>query len=307
MFDILQYAFIQNAFMAGTCVAIVAATMGYFLIVRGLTFAGHALPNIGFAGAAGAVLLGIDPVIGLLAFTISAAVAISILGKAMRERDVAVGMIMTFALGLGILFLSLYSGYAERVYSILFGQIVGISQENVLFTALSSFLTLVLLFILFRPLLFSSFDPEVAEARGVPVSLLGLVFLVLVAITVFIAVQIVGALLFFTLLIGPAATTVRIVQRPLWAILLAIVLGICYTWLGIFFAANGTWPVSFYIATISFGVYLPIRLFSPLWIGQRARKTMPLGQDTFLPHIQSPEHEQNHETNATGRISGLTR
>src|SRR6266576_3528621 len=152
MFNMLQYAFIQNAFVAGTCVAIVAAMMGYFLIVRGLTFAGHALLNIGFAGAAGAVLLGIDPVIGLLAFTISAALAIGILGKAIRERDIAVGIIMTFALGLGILFL--------------------------------------------------------------------------------------------TLLIGPAATTIRIVHRPLWAILLAIIPGICYTWLGIFFAANGTWPVS---------------------------------------------------------------
>jgi zinc/manganese transport system permease protein len=307
MFDILQYGFIQNAFMAGTCVAIVAAIMGYFVILRGLTFAGHALPNIGFAGAAGAVLLGIDPVIGLLAFTISAAVAIGILGKAIRERDIAVGIIMTFALGLGILFLSLYSGYAERVYSILFGQIVGISQQNVLFTALSSFLTLVFLFIIFRPLLFSSFDPEVAEARGVPVNLLGLVFLVLVAITVSIAVQIVGALLFFTLLIGPAATTVRIVQRPLWAILLAIILGICYTWLGIFFAANGTWPVSFYIATISFGVYLPIRLLSPLWIGRYARKSMPSRQDTFLPQIQSLEREQNISTKATGRIPGSSR
>src|SRR5947208_13814167 len=176
VFTILQYSFIQNAFLAGTCVAIIAAVAGYFMVIRGLTFAGHALPNIGFAGAAGAVLLGIDPVIGLLAFTISAALAIGILGKAIRERDIAVGIIMTFALGLGILFLSLYSGYAERVYIILFGQIVGISQENVLFTALSSFLTLIILFILFRPLLFSSFDPEVAEARGVPVNLLGLVF-----------------------------------------------------------------------------------------------------------------------------------
>jgi zinc/manganese transport system permease protein len=307
MFSIFQYQFIQNAFMAGTCVAIVAAIMGYFVILRGLTFAGHALPNIGFAGAAGAVLLGFDPVIGLLAFTIIAAIAIGVLGKALRERDIAVGIIMTFALGLGILFLSLYSGYAERVYSILFGQIVGISLENVLFTTLSSFLTLVLLVILFRPLLFSSFDPEVAEARGVPVNLLGLVFLVLVAITVSIAVQIVGALLFFTLLIGPAATTIRIVQRPIWAILLAIILGICYTWLGIFFAANGTWPVSFYIATISFGVYLPIRLLSPLWIGQRARKSMPSRQDTFLPHMQSLEQEQNSSTDATGRKSELTR
>src|SRR6266699_1941308 len=304
MFDIFQYEFIQNAFMAGTCVAIVAAMMGYFLIVRGLTFAGHALPNIGFAGAAGAVLLGIDPVIGLLAFTISAALAIGILGKAIRERDIAVGIIMTFALGLGILFLSLYSGYAERVYSILFGQIVGISQENVLFTALSSFLTLILLLILYRPLLFSSFDPEVAEARGVPVNALGLAFLVLVAITVSIAVQIVGALLFFTLLIGPAATTVRIVQRPLWAILLAVLLGICYTWLGIFFAANGSWPVSFYIATISFGVYLPIRLLSPLWIGRNTRKRLPLRQDTFLPPGQVIEREENISSKATGHIPG---
>jgi len=307
MFSIFQYQFIQNAFMAGTCVAIVAAIMGYFVILRGLTFAGHALPNIGFAGAAGAVLLGFDPVIGLLAFTIIAAIAIGVLGKALRERDIAVGIIMTFALGLGILFLSLYSGYAERVYSILFGQIVGISLENVLFTTLSSFLTLVILLLVFRPLLFSSFDPEVAEARGVPVNLLGLVFLVLVAITVSIAVQIVGALLFFTLLIGPAATTIRIVQRPIWAILLASILGICYTWLGIFFAANGTWPVSFYIATISFGVYLPIRLLSPLWIGQHARKSMPSRQDTFLPHMQSLEQEQNNSTEATGRKSELTR
>ena len=293
--------------MAGTCVAIVAAIIGYFLIVRGLTFAGHALPNIGFAGAAGAVLLGVDPVIGLLVFTISAAIAIGILGKAMRERDIAVGIIMTFALGLGILFLSLYSGYAERVYSILFGQIVGISQQNVLFTAASSLLTLAVLLILYRPLLFSSFDPEVAEARGVPVNALGMAFLVLVAITVSIAVQIVGALLFFTLLIGPAATTARIVLRPLWVILLAIMLGICYTWLGIFFAANGTWPVSFYIATISFVVYLPIRLLSPLWIGHRARKNMATRQGTLSSDFQNSKGEQNDKARASGRVSGISR
>jgi len=120
-------------------------------------------------------------------------------------------------------------------------------------------------------------------------------------------VQIVGALLFFTLLIGPAATTVRIVHRPLWAILLAIILGICFTWLGIFFAANGTWPVSFYIATISFAVYLPIRLLSPLWIGQRARKNMSMKQGTLSPGFQSSEYEQNDPTKASGRVSGRSR
>ena len=273
MFDILQYTFIQNALLAGSCVAVVAAVVGYFMIVRGLTFAGHALPNIGFAGAAGAVLLGIDPVIGLFVFTIGAGIGIGLLGERINERDTVIGIIMTVALGLGILFLSLYAGFAERVYSILFGQIVGISQADVLVTIVSSTITLAILLVLFRPLLFSSFDPEVAQARGIPVRLLAMVFLVLIAITVSLAVQVVGALLVFTLLVGPAATAIRVVQRPFWAIVIAIVLGVSYTCLGIFLAALSVyWPVSFFIAAISFGVYLPVRLLSPLWRGRRARR-----------------------------------
>src|SRR5207245_4460355 len=158
MLDILQYSFIQNALLAGICVAVVAAVAGYFMIVRGLTFAGHALPNIGFAGAAGAVLLGIDPVFGLFAFTIGAAIGIGILGERLNERDTAIGIIMTLALGLGILFLSLYAGFAQQVYSILFGQIVVISRTNMLITAIASILTLALLLVLFRTMLFSTFD-----------------------------------------------------------------------------------------------------------------------------------------------------
>ena len=272
MFDILQYGFIQNALLAGSLVAVVAALIGYFLIVRGLTFAGHALPNIGFAGAAGAVLLGLDPVFGLFAFTIAASIGIGLLGRRFSERDTAIGVIMAFALGLGLLFLSLYSGFAERVYSILFGQIVGISQTDVLITALSSLVTLAAILLLFRPLLFSSFDPEVAEARGVPVRLLSIIFLILLAITVSLSVQVVGALLVFTLLVGPAATATRLARNPFWAMIIAITLGVSYTWLGIYLAAeNGVWPVSFYIAAISFGVYLPVRLLSPSWIGRHAR------------------------------------
>jgi len=284
MFDILQYAFIQNAFLAGSCVAVVAALVGYFLIVRGLTFAGHALPNIGFAGAAGAVLLGIDPVIGLFVFTIGAAIGIGLLGRRVNERDTTIGIIMTFSLGLGLLFLSLYFGYAQQAYSILFGQILGISQTDVEVLAISSMLTTVILLVLFRPLLFSSFDPEVAEARGIRVRLLAVAFLVLVAITVSLAVQVVGALLVFALLIGPTATAARIVQRPLWAIMIAIVLGVSYTCLGILFAANsGSVPVSFFIAALSFGVYLPVRLLSPLWIGRFARKSLKINRDTYPP------------------------
>ena len=215
------------------------------------------------------MFLGVDPVIGLLVFTIGAGIGIGILGKELRERDIAIGIIMTLTLGLGALFLSLYSGYAERAYSILFGTILGISQTDVLVTALFCVLTIGVVLALFRPLLFSSFDPEVAVARGVPVRFLAVLFLVLVAITVSMSVQVVGILLIFTLLVGPAATAVRIIQRPLWAILLAILLGLCYTWLGIFFAASSTWPVSFYIAALSFGVYLPVRLLCPLWRGRR--------------------------------------
>ncbi|TMD75064.1 MAG: metal ABC transporter permease [Chloroflexi bacterium] len=307
IFTILQYSFIQNAFLAGTCVAIIAAVAGYFMVIRGLTFAGHALPNIGFAGAAGAVLLGIDPVIGLYIFTIGASLGIALLGREATERDTSIGIIMTFALGLGILFLSLYSGYAERVYSILFGQVVGISSADVLITAISSILTLGILLVLFRPLLFSSFDPEVAEARGVPIRFLAMTFLILIAITVSLSVQVVGALLVFTLLIGPAATAARIVQRPLWAIILAIILGVSYTWLGILFAANSTWPVSFYIATLSFGVYLPVRLLSPLWIGRRARKLAITRQNTSLSPGSPAEWEQSDSVPTTGRVPGSTR
>jgi zinc/manganese transport system permease protein len=262
MFAIFQYSFIQNAFLAGSIVAVAAALLGYFLVIRGLTFAGHALSNIGFSGAAGAVLLGVQPVYGLLVFTVAASLAIAVLGRELRERDVAIGVIMTFALGLGILFLSLYNGFAQQAYSILFGTILGISREDVLVTGLFSLLIIVSILILWRPLLFSSFDPEMAEARGVPLRAIAGIFLVLVALTVSVAMQVVGVLLVFALLVGPPATAARLVRRPAWTVALAIVLGLCYTWLGILLAANGTWPVSFFIAAISFMVYLPVRLLS---------------------------------------------
>lgn len=260
MLSIFHYAFIQNAFLAGSLVAIAAAFVGYFLLTRGLTFAGHALSHIGFAGAAGALVVGVDPVYGLLIFTIAAAVGIGVFGKDLREEDINIGVVMTLMLGLGALFLSLYNGYAEEAYSILFGTILGISRHDVLLTAGFSLAVILILAAIFRPLLFSSIDPEVASARGVPVGFLAILFLVLVAIAVSMSVQVVGVLLIFTLLVGPAATAMRLVRAPLGTIALAIALGLCYTWLGIFFAATGPFPVSFYIATISFCVYLPIRL-----------------------------------------------
>jgi zinc/manganese transport system permease protein len=272
LFDLLQYPFLQNAFLAGTIIAITAAIVGYFIILRGLTFAAEALSDIGFAGAAGAVMLGVTPVYGLLIFTICAGISIGLLGKEVRERDIAVGIIMTLAVGLGLLFLTLYQGYAEEAYSILFGTILGISSTNILVTALFSIFTLATLLFMFRPLLFSSIDPEVAQARGIPVRLLSIMFLIIVAITISVAVQIIGVLLIFTLLVGPAATSVRLVHRPLWAIVLAILLGLLFTWIGITLAVYTNWPVSFWIATLSFGIYLPVRLLSPLWMGRRGNQ-----------------------------------
>ena len=167
---------------------------------------------------------------------------------------------MTFALGLGVLFLSLYHGYAEQAYSILFGTIVGISRGDVWVTAGLSLGVLAVLALAGRPLLFSSFDPLMAEARGLPVRLLGSLFLVLVAVSVSIAMQVIGVLLVFALLVGPPATAIRLVRHPGSAILLSIILGLVYTWLGIFLAANSSWPVSFYITTLAFGIYLPVQI-----------------------------------------------
>jgi zinc/manganese transport system permease protein len=267
---LLSYPFIQNAFLAGSLVAIVAALMGYFLVIRGLTFAGHALSNIGFAGAAGAVLLGVHPVYGLLVFTTGASLAIALIGREIRQRDIAIGVIMTFALGLGVLFLALYHGYAELAYSILFGTILGISRGDVLVTALLGLAIALGMVVIGRPLLFGSLDPELAEARGVPVRLVGGLFLVTVALTVSIAMQVVGVLLIFALLVGPPATAIRLVKQPVRAIGLAMVLGLVYVWLGILLAINSNWPVSFFIAALSFSVYLPVRLFSSrLQFGRR--------------------------------------
>ncbi len=260
MLNVFQYQFIENAFLAGSLIAITASVVGYFLLVRGLSFAGHALSHIGFAGAAGAVLFGIDPLFGLLLFTILAALGIGVLGRDFRERDITIGIILTLMLGLGVLFLSVYSGYAEAAYSILFGTIVGINHLDVFITLLLSISVLSLIVLMFRPLLFASIDPEVALSRGVPVRFLSVIFLVIVAIAVSISVYVVGVLLIFTLLIGPAASAMRISNTPSSAITLSVILSLIYVWVSIFISALTNLPVSFLIAAFSFVFYLIVRL-----------------------------------------------
>ena len=182
----------QHAFEAGTIVAVVAGVIGYFVVLRGLSFAAHGLSHIGFAGATGAALLGVAPIAGLLVFTMSAGAVMGALGQRLRGRDVTIGLVMAWSLGLGILFTALYQGSASLAIGILFGQIFGITVQEVLVTLVAGVLTLSALIAIYRPLLFATLDEEVAEARGVPVWGLSMAFMVILAVAVSEAVQAVG-------------------------------------------------------------------------------------------------------------------
>lgn len=273
IFEPLQYDFMQNAYAAGTIIAIVSAVVGFFVVLRGLSFAAHALSHIGFAGATGAVVLGTDPLFGLLAFTIVAGLAMGALGERLRGRDVAIGIILAFSLGLGALFLSLYTRYATQAYNILFGTILGVSQGDVLVSFILGIIVILAIAAVYRPLLFSSVDPEVAAARGVPVEVLGVGFLVIVAVAVAEAVQVVGVLLIFTLLVAPAATAGYVTTRPARAVALSIVLALVETWVGITLAYYSKFPVSFYISALGFALYVAARFLrsSPARANQPTR------------------------------------
>ncbi|MEO7020994.1 MAG: metal ABC transporter permease, partial [Ktedonobacteraceae bacterium] len=178
---LFQYDFVQNAYLAGTIVAIIAAVMGYFVVLRSQSFASEALSDIGLAGAAGAAILGVGSLFGMFVLTILAALGMGALGERLRGRDVEIGMVLSFALGLGVLFLTIYSqsgSNAAAGVNVLFGSILSVTRGDVWITLSSGIITLLLLSVLFRPLLFASIDPEVAQTRGVPVRLLSMLFLV---------------------------------------------------------------------------------------------------------------------------------
>lgn len=263
--EFLQWSFMQNAFLTGTIIAIVAACVGYFVILRKVAFAGHALSHIGFSGAAGAVLIGIDPIWGLLAFTLSAALAMGLLGEKLEGRDVAIGIVLAFALGLGILFLQLYTAYATEAFAILFGTIMGISQAEIVTSLIIGIVVVIGLAIIFRPLLFISVNPIAAEANGVSVRLLSAVFLLLVALAVSDAVQVVGVLLIFALLIAPPATAMYLTPSVYPALAIAVALGILETWFGLIASYYTNYSVSFFIASAAVVIYLAVRMLA--WAG----------------------------------------
>ena len=261
---LFHYEFMVHAFEAGTIVAIVAGAIGYFVVLRSSAFAAHALSHIGFAGATGAVVLSVNPIFGLLAFTLGSGIAIGALGNRVRGRDVTIGIVLAWTLGLGVLFISLYRGYATEAYALLFGEILGISSDDVAVTLIAGVITVLALVAVYRPLLFASVDEELASAKGVPVTALSIAFMAILAVAVTEAVQVVGVLLIFALIVTPAAIAVRFTSRPAIAILVGVLLALCFTWLGLSIAFYSPHPVSFFITSLAFATYIAVRLSEPM-------------------------------------------
>ena len=263
--EMLSLDFMRQAFLAGTMLSIVAGLVGYFVVLRHLVFAVEALSHVTFAGVLAAAIVGSHPLVGLFGVTTLVALGIGALdtrGQA-RARDVTIGTVLAWVLGLGVLFLSIYTSLASGTESsigvnVLFGSILGLQAQQAQFTALVGVVTIVALLAIARPLLFASIDPDVAAARGVPVRFLNVVFLVLVALSVAEAVPAVGALLNSALIVTPAAISQRLVARPFVALLLSATLALAFTWVGLIIGFYAPYPISFLISTLSFIAYVAV-------------------------------------------------
>jgi zinc/manganese transport system permease protein len=254
--EIFSYDFMRNAVMAGTIAAILAGIVGYFVVIRHLAFAGHALGHIGFAGATGAILIGTTPIIGQLCLTVFAACGMGMFGERINKSDIAIGVMLAFSLGLGTLFLHFYTAYAGQATAILFGDLLGVSQQAIKLIMILTVLTLIALSIIARPLLFTSLEPELAEAKGISLPLMAIFNLIIIAVAVTIASQVVGVLLVFTLLIGPAAIAQQW-TRYFWpGLIMSTVIAVITVWLGIILAWLTDWPISFWISAIIFVAYI---------------------------------------------------
>jgi zinc/manganese transport system permease protein len=285
----LLYAFVRNLFEAGTVIAVLAGVVSYLVVLRRSSFAAHALGHIGFSGAAGAVLFGTSlllPYYGLLLSTTVSGTGMAVLGKRAAHRDLEIGTILAFMLGLGLLFISLYNGYSQEAYSILFGQVVGISPDQVWLTILTAVPVLLVLGILYRPLMFASLDEEVAEAKGMPMTLLGVLFMISLAVTISIAVTVVGVLLIFALTVTPAAIAVRLAKRPRNAVLISVGVAVFATWVGIFLGFWEGYPTSFFIVTTIFLLYVIVRVVP--WVGGLLRPRLAAAAPDAVDGLAAP-------------------
>ena len=256
--QILMSAFMRNALLGGTLVALAAGLIGYFIVVRSSAFAAHALAHIGFPGATGAVLVGLPVTAGLAIFCVGGALVIGALGKRAEEREVATGTVLAFATGLGLFFSSLATRSNSTVTNVLFGNLLAITHDQLLVFAVVLAVLATVVAVIYRPLLFASVNPAVAEARGVPVRTLAVVFMALLGLSVTMAVQAVGTLLLFALVVTPAATAIMLTARPGAAIAASTGLAVGSVWVGLAAAAMFNVPPSFVIVTIVSLVWLVV-------------------------------------------------
>jgi len=254
----LNYDFMQNAFAAAAVVAIVSGVVGYFLVMRSQTFAGHALAHVGFTGATGAVLIGIAPLWGMVLMTVLAGIGMGVMGERLAQRDVAIGIVLALSLGFGLLFLHFYTSFASQATALLFGNVLAVDGGTVWLLLALGLLSLTALAVISRPLLFASLQPELAEAKGVSLRLYGVLFLVIVALATAECAQIVGVLLVFTLMVGPGAAALRLTGRIGVTILLSAILALLEAWGGIVLAFYTDWPASFWITALSATVYVAV-------------------------------------------------
>lgn len=257
---ILSFAFMQNAWIAGTAVAVVAGVVGFFVVLRGASFIAHAVPRGSFAGAAGALLIGQSSLLGLAIFALFSAVGIATL-SGRRKYATATALILVAALGLGDLFISIGNVYAPEVFALLFGQLVGVSHQEVLWVLIVSAVTLGLVALAYRPLLLQSVSPEVGRLRGMSARAIEIVFVVLVAAAATATVPVVGALLSFSLMVGPAATGSLLGRTPAAAMGIGISVAVMSLWLAIWLAYVTAWPVGFFVSTICLAAYGTARIY----------------------------------------------
>ncbi len=247
--------FMTATWEVATIVAVVAGVVGFFVVLRGSSFVAHAVPQSAFAGAAGASLIGVNTLWGLGAFALLAALGIGWLGRRGRH-DVVTALAVVLLLGLGALFLSWSTEYAPAIYSLLFGEVLGVSSNEVGLTALLGLASLAAVALLYRPLLLSSVAPDLAEAQGVRTFRIELLFLVLVALTATLSVPVVGALLMFTLMVGPPAAARSVVDRPVTAIALAVAIALVIVWVSIAVSYETNWPIGFFVGMLSAAAYV---------------------------------------------------
>ena len=251
---------LHNSILAGALLGLIGGLIGVFVVMRDLTFAVHGISELSFAGAAFALLVGFNVVIGSILGSLSAALLIGFLGVRARERSSFIGVLMPFGLGLGVLFLALYPGRAANKFGLLTGQIVAVDDPQLFWMLGVSAVVIAVLAILWRPLMFATVDPEIAAARGVPVRALSPVFMIVLGLTVARAVQVVGALLVLALLVTPAAAAMRVTASALWVPVLSVIFGVTSVVGGILLALGGSLPISPYVTTISFLIYVVCRI-----------------------------------------------